>query len=270
MRIEAETAGSHGAHEPLMLQRFFRQPLDDVLACLEPLMTVRNPLFVMLPMMLAMVLCWILYVPIHELLHAYGCVWTGGDITELQISARYGGAIYAQYFDFIVTESDYAGRLSGFDTNESDLCYMATVFAPFMISVLVGIPLVKALRGRRRPLLFGVAIVLGFAPFYNLTGDYLEMGSIIVTRVATGGLGHPAVFAGIRSDDVFKLWSEVFTAPGELGLDSPGRIAIGVVLILLSMAMGIILSFATYWMGHLVAKALHVRGKAAGASSTRR
>jgi len=253
-----------------MVQRFFRQPLDDVLACLEPLMTVRNPLFVMIPMMLAMVICWILYVPIHELLHAYGCVWTGGAISELQISSRYGGTIYARYFDFVVTQSDYAGRLSGFDTNESDLCYMATVFAPFLISVLIGIPLVKALRGRRRPVLFGVAIVLGLAPFYNLTGDYLEMGSIIVTRIATGSVAHPAVFEGIRSDDVFKLWTEVFTAPGELGLDSPGQIAIGVVLILLSMAVSIVLSFVTYWMGHLVAKAFHVRGRAAGAAAGRR
>jgi len=233
-------------------------------------MTVRNPLFVMIPMMLAMVLCWILYVPIHELLHAYGCIWTGGDVSELQISARYGGAIYARYFDFVVTQSEYAGRLSGFDTHQSDLCYMATVFAPFMISVLIGIPLVKALRGRRRPVLFGVAIVVGLAPFYNLTGDYLEMGSIIVTRIATGGLTHPAVFEGIRSDDVFKLWTEVFTAPGELGLDSPGRIAIGVILILLSMAVAIVLSFVTYWLGHFVARAMHVRGAAGGAARARR
>jgi len=253
-----------------MIQRFFRQPLDDVLACLEPLMSVRNPLLVMIPMMLAMVICWILYVPIHELLHAYGCLWTGGSITELQISSRYGGAIYAKYFDFVVTKSEYAGRLSGFDTHQSDLCYMATVFAPFLISVLVGVPLLKALRGRRRPILFGVAIVLGLAPFYNLIGDYLEMGSIIVTRIATFGLSHPAAFAGIRSDDVFKLWTDVFTNPSELGLDSAGRIVIGVVLILLSMAVAILLSFITYWMGHFVAKVLHVRGLPGDRRASRR
>lgn len=242
--------------------------MDDVLACLEPLFTVRNPLLVMVPLMLAMVVTWILYVPIHELLHAYGCLWTGGVVTELQISGRYGGAIYAEYFDFIVTQSEYAGRLSGFDTNESDLCYMATVFAPFVLSVLVGIPLLKALRGRRRPVLFAVAVVIGLAPFYNLTGDYLEMGSIIVTRIATFGLSHPAVFEGIRSDDVFKLWTEVFTKPAELGLDSPGRIVIGVLLILLSMATAIVLSFLTYWFGHLFAKALRIRGGAPGKAAS--
>jgi len=252
-----------------MIKRFFRQPFDDVLACLEPLMTVRNPLFVMIPMMLAMVICWIAYVPIHELLHAYGCIWTGGDVTELQISARYGGAIFARLFDFVVTHSDYAGRLSGFDTNGSDLCYMATVFAPFLISVVIGVPLIKALRGRRRPVLFGIAIVLGLAPFYNLIGDYLEMGTIIVTRVATGGLSHPAAFEGIRSDDVFKLWTDVVTEPAKLGLDSPGRVVIGAVLILLSMAVAVLLAFVTYWMGHFVAGALHIRGRVMERGTTR-
>ncbi len=243
-----------------MIRRIVRQPMDDLLACMEPLFRVRNPLPIFIPMLATMIATWILYVPIHELAHAYGCLWTGGEVTELQISARYGGAFYAKYFDFIVTESDYAGRLSGFDTHGSDWVYLATVFLPFVMSVVFGVPLLKALRGRRRPMLFGAAIVLGLAPFYNLTGDYLEMGSIMVTRVATGSLADPAAYAGIRSDDVFKLVTDIVTKPAELGLDSPGKIAIGSVLSIISMGVALSLSFLTYWAGHLFSMVLGVRG----------
>jgi len=249
-----------------MIRRIIRQPMDDLLACMEPLFRVRNPLPVFIPMLVALVVTWVLYVPIHELAHAYGCLWTGGDVSELQISARYGGAFYAKHFDFIVTHSDYAGRLSGFDTHGSDWVYLATVFLPFAISVVIGVPLLKALRGRRRPMLFGVAIVLGLAPFYNLTGDYLEMGSIIVTRVATGSLSGPAAFAGIRSDDVFKLITDIATKPGELGLDTPWAVVIGCVLSVISQALALVLAFLTYWAGHLFSRLLGIRGRTASAA----
>ena len=253
-----------------MIRRILRQPLDDLLACMEPLFRVRNALPVFIPMLAAMVVTWILYVPIHELAHAYGCLWTGGEVTELQISARYGGAFYAKYFDFIVTESDYAGRLSGFDTHGSDWVYLATVFLPFALSVVIGIPFLKFLRGRRRPILFGVGIVIGLAPFYNLTGDYLEMGSIIVTRVITGSLTGPAHFAGIRSDDVFKLITDLATNPSELGLDSPGKVALGALLTVVSMAVALSLAFLTYWAGHLVATGLGIRGREADVNAPRK
>src|SRR4051812_23337575 len=32
---------------------------------------------------LAFVVSWFLYVPTHELLHAFGCLWTGGTVTRL-------------------------------------------------------------------------------------------------------------------------------------------------------------------------------------------
>lgn len=238
--------------------------MDDLLACMEPLFRVRRPLPVFIPMLVAMIVTWILYVPIHELAHAYGCLWTGGEVTELQISARYGGAIYAKYFDFIVTESDYAGRLSGFDTHGSDAVYLATVFLPFALSVVVGVPFLKFLRGRRRPILFGAAIVIGLAPFYNLTGDYLEMGSIMVTRVITGSLTGPPRFEGLRSDDIFKLIADLATNPGELGLDSPGKVALGALVTLVSMVVALCLSFLTYWAGHLVATGVGIRGRERG------
>lgn len=252
-----------------MWKRILRQPLDDVLACLEPLFMARKPLLVMIPLMVSAVVVWVVYVPIHEILHAYGCIWSGGSVTELQISGRYLGALFAKYFPFVVTHSEYAGRLSGFDTHGSDLCYMATVFLPFMLSVLIGIPLIKAIRGRRRPILFGAAVVIGLAPFYNLTGDYNEMGTIIVTRAATLGTSNPPVFAGLRpySDDIFNLWYLLFADPAKLGLKSFGRMALAGVVMILAFMVGLVLSFLTYWLGHLFACALHIRGNAAAATT---
>ena len=247
------------------MRRFFRQPIDDVLAALEHLVTVRNPLVTMAPALVTMLVTWFVYVGIHELLHVAGCLATGGSVTKLEISSRYGGAIYAKYFDFVVTGSEYAGRLSGFDTKGSDWIYMATVFGPFVLTVLFGVALVKLCAKRRRPILFGIAIVVGLAPFYNLQGDYFEMGSILVTRAVTivfGEGGYPPLFGSLRSDDVFKLLDTFVRSPAELGLTSAGKIAAGAGVILLSFVVDVLLAFSTYWMGHQVSR-LFVRPRAA-------
>jgi len=203
----------------------------------------------------AIAVCWFLYVPIHELLHAYGCLLTGGTVTELQIDAKYGGTILASYFPFVVSGSDYAGRLSGFDTGGNDGVYLATVFMPFLLSLFIGVPLIKACAGRRRPILFGMAVVLGLAPFYNLPGDYHEMGSIMVTRVLTWfNGGGPIVYESVRSDDVFKLVADIFRRDDDLGLTSAGRKAIALILVSVSLAVAILLAFVTYALGDLFAR----------------
>jgi len=134
---------------------------------------------------LAGVAAWWIYVPIHELLHALGCWVTGGAVSRLEIAPEYGGALLAHVFPFVVSGGDYAGRLSGFDTHGSDLVYLATDAAPFLLSIVLGVPLLRASNRGRRPVRFGTAVVLALAPFYSLTGDYYEMGSILVTRAAT-------------------------------------------------------------------------------------
>jgi hypothetical protein len=240
-----------------MIVRIFRQPIDDVLAALERLVTVRNPFTTMVPAMLSMLIVWFVYVGIHELLHVAGCLAAGGTVSTLEISRRYGGAIYARYFDFVVADSEYAGRLSGFDTLGSDWIYMSTVFGPFILTVLFGVMLVKLCARRRRPLLFGVAIIVGLAPFYNLQGDYFEMGSIVVTRAVTilfGDGGHPPLFVLLRSDDIFKLFATFVRSPSELGLTSAGLIVAGVFVILFSLIVDVLLAFVTYWLGHLVSR----------------
>ncbi len=255
------------------MRTFFRQPIDDVIACLEPIVTIRSPVKALLPLLLSLVVSWIVYVPIHELLHAFGCWVTGGTVTRLEIKAYYGGAILAEVFPWVVSGSEYAGRLSGFRTYGSDLIYLATDFGPFVLSVVLGVPLLKLCKRRRRPILFGLAIVMGLAPFYNLPGDYFEMGSIITTRALTpiaqwtdpkarlavneGKVECPeiegaptAAFRCLRSDDVFKLLGAYFTKPAELGLSGPGRMAAAAAIILASLIVALLLALATYALGH--------------------
>jgi len=222
-----------------------------VLACLEHVVRVRSPWRALGPAALAMLVTWFVYVPIHELLHVLGCVATGGEVTVLEIAPHYGAELLKRVFPFIQSGSDYAGRLSGFETHGSDLTYLATVFMPFVLSVLIGIPLVKLGAMRRRPVLFGVAIVVGLAPFYNVPGDYFEMGSILVTRALTivSGGGQPPAFEGIRSDDIYLLLGTYLTKPADLGLAGVGQVLAGGGLILISFVVDVLLAFGTYALG---------------------
>jgi len=240
------------------MRKFFRQPLDDVVACLEPIVAVKKPLPAIAPLFLSLAVCWFVYVPIHELLHAFGCWVTGGEVTKLEISARYGGGILAKYLPFVVSGSEYAGRLSGFDTHGSDLVYLATDFMPFVLTVLIGVPLLKLAGRRRRPMLFGAAIVIGLAPFYNLPGDYFEMGSIMVTRLVTTlrGWTGPAAYEKLRSDDIFKLLETYFANPADLGLQGAWNMIGAAGVILLSGATALLLAFVTYAIGHAFAAAV--------------
>lgn len=221
-------------------------------------MRVRSAWRALGPLCIAMLVTWFVYVPIHELLHVFGCVSTGGEVTVLELAPHYGAALLQRVFPFVQSGSDYAGRLSGFETHGSDFTYFVTVFMPFVLSVFIGVPLIKACMTRRRPILFGVAIVVGLAPFYNIPGDYFEVGSILVTRfitLFTGG-GNPPLFEGIRSDDIYLLLGTYVTKPAELGLTGVGKVALGGLLILVSFAVDVLLAFATYALGAIVGRAV--------------
>lgn len=258
------------------MQRLFRIPLDDMLACLEQLAKTRSPRRSLIVMTVSLVVSWFVYVPIHELLHAGGCVVAGGSISTLEISPQYGGRLLAKVFPFVHPESEYAGRLSGFDTKGSDLIYLATDIAPFLLSILFGVAIVRACTRRARPVLLGVGVVVGLAPFYNLFGDYYEMSSIVVTRGVTvlgadpeltalpeadpqdpdalAVEGYPAAYRGLRSDDVFKLASDLFLKPERLGLQGAGQIGVGAFLTVLSFGTGILFSLLTYHLGCFVSR----------------
>jgi hypothetical protein len=227
--------------------RLLRGPFDASADALEPILTGERPILNGGLVAVSLVAAWYLYVPVHELLHALGCVATGGTVETLEIQTQYGGGLLARVFPFVHAGGEYAGRLSGFDTHGSDWVYLATDALPFTLSVLIGVPMLRAGARRARPLLLGPGFVLGLAPFYNLPGDYFEMASIVVTAVI-GEKWH-----GLRSDDLFLLIDRLFADPASLGLteaSTPWALAAIATASLLAVA----LAYATWALGDLASR----------------
>jgi len=107
--------------------------------------------------------------------------------------------------------------------------------------------LLKACARAGRPALLGPAFVLALAPFYSLTGDYYEMGSIITTRIL--GVLRGAEPPPYRSDDVIQLVADVFTQPAQFGIAGGFGTAAAVLVIATGLAVGALLAFATYAAG---------------------
>ncbi len=181
---------------------------------------------------------WWIYVPIHELLHAAGCVVTGGSVSELEIDELYGGSLLARIFPFVTAGGDYAGRLSGFDTGGSDLIYLATVLAPFLLTVFPGVLALRRSGAASAPGLFGISLPFALAPFLSLTGDAYEIGSIFVTRLPPWSANEV-----LRTDDAVRLAE---TLAGTAGAPWSG--------FLLALVTGLLWAFATYALGVVAAR----------------
>ena len=241
------TAGAARAATLPRWVRLLRGPFDASADALEPILTGQRPIFHAALLAASLVVAWYVYVPIHELLHALGCAATGGSVHTLEIQTQYGGGLLARVFPFVVAGGEYAGRLSEFDTHGSDLVYLATDALPFSLSVLIGVPLLRAGSRRARPLLLGPGFVLGLAPFYNLPGDYFEMGSIVVTA-ALGAQWH-----GLRSDDLFLLIDQLFADPTSLGLG--GSVPLGAFAVVAAASLvAVALAYGTWMLGELAAR----------------
>lgn len=234
---------------------WLRHPLDDTRAALEALAEAPRPARALGWMALGLVLGWFVYVPLHELLHVAGCVLGGGTVRELQLDPIYGAALLARWLPFVVAGGEYAGRLSDFDTDGSDAVYLATDFAPYLLSIGIGVPLLRWCGRGPHPFLLGPAAVVGLAPFYNAVGDYYEMGSILVTRAAALGTSPPP-YAGLRSDDLFALLGGLVTEPAALGLAGAGEIGGAALLVALGTLVGLLLAFLTYAAGRRLGDAL--------------
>ena len=206
-------------------------------------------------------LTWWVYVPIHELAHALGCIIGGGTVSRLEISPLYGGGILESIFPFVYSGSDYAGQLTGFDTKGSDVTYMLTVFLPFLLTIFLGVPLLRSAAGSA-PLAasvkLGVALPIAFAPFISFSGDYYEMGSIAVSRIAEAISAAPDS-AAWRSDDVFKLGEELFFS----GKPYSAADVLGVAS---SFVLGVAFIYATYLLGVLWSNVLGIGRKESTAS----
>lgn len=199
-----------------------------------------------LPLLLAACAAgWWIYVPVHELMHAWGAELGGATVTRLDIDAVYGARLLQRIFPYVRVGSAYAGQLAGFDTHGSDFAYALAVFFPFVLTIVPGVPLlVRAVRapapGVASTSLLGLVLPLAWAPILSIGGDYYELGAIAVSRVS-GALGSDG--RGWRGDDVVAV----------IGRTSGGSDAIGVAL---SLLLGIVLAFATYAAGRLVAGVL--------------
>ncbi|HKI49122.1 MAG TPA: hypothetical protein VKA69_07325 [Desulfobacteria bacterium] len=152
-------------------------------------------------MLLGLILFWHIYVPVHELLHVSGCLLGGGEVESLNLKPQYGGWILQKLFPFVIPESDYAGRLTGFKTPNSWAYALVDLF-PYSISFF-GITLIEFCRRKKLAVLLGLGIILAFVPFISIPGDYYEAVSLATTQL--GEAINPALQAGaFVSDDVFR------------------------------------------------------------------
>ena len=204
---------------------------------------VRRPVD-LLALALGLVVGWFVYVPLHELLHAAGCAAAGGTVSRLEIAPLYGGPLLARLFPWVVSGGDYAGRLSGFDTGGSDLVYLVTDLAPFVLTLLPGVWALRRAARAGRGLLFGLAAPFALAPFLSLTGDAYEIGSILVTWIPPWAT--PAARELLRGDDLFLRIGALTAQSGPLSW-------LGLAL---ATALGVLWAFATYAVGGWLARRL--------------
>lgn len=201
-----------------------------------------------------LLLGWWVYVPIHELLHVFGCVAAGGSVSRLELAPLYGGALLENWLPFVVSGSDYAGQLTGFDTRGSDWIYQACVLMPYVITVFPGFWLwqralaLPGTPGAGRLLAAGALLPLVAAPLISLTGDYYESGSIVVSGVASAMTERDA--STWRSDDIFRLVGEW-----------PGPMTIADALIIFTgLLLSIVLALATMLLGSWLGRRLGLPG----------
>ena len=183
---------------------------------------------------------WWIYVPLHELLHAFACLAAGGEVTRLEVQPLYGGHVLAAIFPWVVAGGEYAGRLAGFDTKGCDLIYLATDFGPFIMTLFPGVWALRRAVAKASPFFYGASLPFALAPFLSLTGDAYEIGSILVTR-----LGPWRERMELRGDDAI-LWVETHASVS--GAPWGGFI--------LALVIALVWAWATYALAALVAKRL--------------
>lgn len=194
-------------------------------------------------LMLGLLAGWWLYVPAHELLHVAGCLLAGGEVSRLELAPLYGGSLLAAWLPFVVSGSDYAGQLTGFDTRGSDLIYQSCVLMPYAITVFPAFWLWQKLLlqsetpGAPRLLAVGALLPAVAAPLLSLTGDYYEAGAIVASRLLAEKLGRS--LEAWRDDDLLLLLSQWQASSG------PGD-AIGIAA---GAVIGLLLAVATLWAG---------------------
>jgi hypothetical protein len=219
----------------------------------------------LLELAVGLVLAVGLYVPIHELLHALGCLVVGGEVTRIEIAPLFGGSILARVFPVVSAETEYAGRLSGFDVGGSTWRLLATDVAPYLLTVSAGVPLVRRLQRCRCAWLVPAALPLALAPWISLTGDYYEMGSALVTAaLALAG----SDWSALRSDDLVALCARLWATPEAAGVTTVAQVLAAVAIVAASFVLGAVLAGATYLLGTFFAPATSITAAASTARAS--
>jgi hypothetical protein len=161
--------------------RHWTAPARDLLAGLDLALAGRAA--ALLAVFAGLAVGWWLYVPTHELLHVAGCVATGGTVERLDLDPMYGASLLRRIFPFVHPGSEYAGRLSGFDTRGSDWIYLATDLAPFVLALFPGYWALRRAARRGSGFLFGASLPFAFSPWLSLTGDAYEIGSLAAVQL---------------------------------------------------------------------------------------
>jgi len=213
-----------------------------VRSLVDPLLgRAREPLYrTLLPLALTVGAVWMHTVPVHELLHAAGCLLGGGEVSELEIKPVYGGALLARLFAFVRSGGNYQGRLAGFDTGGNDWCYLLTDALPYLLTILLGVPMLELARRRGSMVALGVGMVHTILPVASLGGDYYEMGSVVATRMAGLQPRSPEALL-LRGDDLALVLRRVEAGGVEHGLILIGAgVLIGVFFLWLTMDLSIL------------------------------
>jgi hypothetical protein len=240
-------------------RRLLAAPAADSISCLSATVAdSARPWTGLLCLLLSVVAAWWIYVPAHELLHAAACSLSGGEVRKLTISPMYGGVLLSRWLVFVQPGSEYAGRLSDFSTGRSDLRYLAIDGAPYVLSIVLGVPLLHLATRRRSKLLAGPALVLALVPFLSLTGDYYEMGSIVVTRSVAPfdpppePWETPGGVMKLRSDDLPSLIGRIFQDGARFVGDVPGGALGTVAFVAISFSLGLGFALMTYSAGGIM------------------
>lgn len=210
-------------------------------ALFQPLLAKEreSPVRILLPLIIVLIVVWFVTVPVHELLHAAGCLLSGGEVTELTIQPMYGGTLFSRLFGFVSPGGDYAGQLRGFDTAGNDVRYFITVFLPFLLTIFFGFSLLVRAARSGNAVWHGIGTVHTVLPIASVTGDYYEMGSIVTTRLLgyTAGSEEAELF---RGDDLLIVFSRVWEAApphGTLIVITAAVIGVGFIVLTLDLSI---------------------------------
>jgi len=150
-------------------------------------------------------------VPVHELLHAAGCLATGGAVGRLELLPLFGGGVLHRVLPWVVPGGRYAGRLAGFSP-AGDLSYVVTVLAPHVVLAFAGAAVCRYAAARGRLVAFGAGLAAAAQPLASLTGDFYEAASILVSDAAGAlGAGWTRV---LRGDDILVVISRAIHLGG--------------------------------------------------------